>query len=288
MNAEALPVVVVALLLASVGGADTATVVMDGDQRIEGGDGAVVVAGGTATVPADTTTDQTIYVAGGTAVIEGTVDADVVVLQGALTVASGGEIRGTLEQYGGAVAVEAGAAVDDRSGAPVSPGANPGSTLEFAVVEALAFAALGLLAGDRLGAPLATAGRAATDHPVVSLTVGGLVGLTALAVAVFMAFTLVLLPVAVLGLLGVAVVAAYGVLALGRVVGDRLGLDAPRHATAAGAAVVAVGLRALGFVPVVGGLVPLLVVATGFGAVLVTYLGTKRFEPAVVPPLGGE
>lgn len=288
MNAGSVPVVVVALLLASAAGAGTAQVVLDGDQTASGVEGVLVAAGGTTTVPADETVGGPVYVAGGDVVVAGSVDGDVVVLQGSLAVADGGSVTGTVEEYGGVTTVATGGSVGSRERVPVSPGENTAPVYQFAVVEAAAFAVLGFLVGGRLEAALARVGRTAADHPVVSVTVGGLVGVTGIAVAVFMAFTLVLLPVAVLGLVGVAAVAAYGVVALGSVAGRRLPLASVRRQTAVGAAAVAVALRVLGLLPVVGGLAALTVVAAGFGAALVTYLGTADFEPATIPPLRGE
>jgi len=288
VNAESIPLLLVALLLASAGGAQTAQVVMDGGHELSGTSGAVVVAGGDVTIPENTTVDGPLYVAGGDLHVNGTVDGDVTVLDGRASIASTAAVTGALEQYGGSVTISQGGVVDRRSDLPVFPERTLWDTLEFALVEAVAFGLAGLLLGGRLAGALSIVGDAATGHPIVSATVGTLVGVTSLAVAVFMAFTLVLLPVAVVGLLGVGLVAAYGVLSLGFVVGRRFDFASTARETAVGAALVMIGLRAVGFVPWVGALVPLLVIAAGFGAALVTYLGTSQFEPATIPSLSGE
>jgi hypothetical protein len=118
----------------------------------------------------------------------------------------------------------------------------------------------------------------------VSVTAGALVSVSAVALLVFMAFTLVLIPVTVLGLLAGVLVTGYGVLALGYLVGtrlDRFGLSGG-PATAAGVVAVSVAAELLSFVPF-GDVLVLLVGTAGIGAVLVTYLGFRPFEPVTIP-----
>jgi len=288
MRPEAVPFVIVALLLASSGGAGSADVVLAGDRVVtEGGGsaGALIVAGGNVTVPAGTTIQGPVYVADGSLSVAGRVDGDVVALAGGLSVADTGAILGTLENYGGSVSVAPGATIADRAETPVLPDRPPGSSLGFALLEAIIAGLAGFLVGRRFPGLLRNVGGAATEHPVVSTTVGGLVGVTALAVGVFMAFTLILLPVAALAFLATLLVAGYGVLGLGYALGDRMGRFSPGRATAIGSVAVVLVLRVLALIPFVGAVAALTVVSIGFGGALVTYLGTTHFEPARVPSL---
>jgi 4-hydroxybenzoate polyprenyltransferase len=54
-------------------------------------------------------------------------------------------------------------------------------------------------------------------------------------------------------------------------------------ATAIGAALVTLGVDAVGVVPVVGSVLQGGVVLVGVGAVLITYFGLRRFEPVELP-----
>lgn len=118
---------------------------------------------------------------------------------------------------------------------------------------------------------------------MITLTVGALVAVTAISVLVFMAFTLVLLPVTFLGLaIGVALVSC-GVIGVGGLVGRLLPVKRAALGTAVGVGGVVVGLRVLQLVPVVGDLLALGVLLAGLGAVLVTYLGLRPFTPVALP-----
>lgn len=124
---------------------------------------------------------------------------------------------------------------------------------------------------------------AAREHTIVSLTVGALLFVTFLAVFVFMAFTLVLIPVSLLGLLMGLLTIAYGVIAWGYLVGERLSVSRVDVATGVGVVVVMGFLHVVGFVPIIGELVTIGVLLAGLGAVVITYFGLSQFEPAVLP-----
>jgi uncharacterized membrane protein len=86
--------------------------------------------------------------------------------------------------------------------------------------------------------------------------------------------------VSLLGLFVGALTIAYGVVSLGYVVGRRLDTSRTGLATGVGVVAVVALLQALGVVPVVGDLVAAAVLVTGLGAVVLTYFGLQRFEPA--------
>lgn len=282
MNPETIPLLLVALLLLTAGGdVSRADVVFDGTH--EAGEAPLVVAGGVVTVSENATTPGPVYVVNGTLDVRGTVAGDLQQLGGNVTVADGARVGGTYRPVGGGrtVAPEADVTVQ-----PVAPSPAPSPLLgpSLFALQTAVLALAGFLLGRRRPALLETVGAAAQDHPAVSLTVGVLVGLSALSLAVFMAFTLVLLPVSLLGLLVGIVVTGYGVLALGHLLGEwfgRFGIEDQGWATALGVVALSVGLELLGFLPF-GDFAALLVVTTGLGAALVSYLGFRRFEPAFV------
>lgn len=96
-----------------------------------------------------------------------------------------------------------------------------------------------------------------------------------------MAFTLVLIPVSLVGILAGVLVTALGVIAWGHRLGARLPLRRPAVATAAGVVAVMALLTVVGRIPVLGDLVVGFVVLSGLGAVTITYVGFSEFRPAV-------
>jgi len=107
--------------------------------------------------------------------------------------------------------------------------------------------------------------------------------LTAIALIVFMGFTLVLFPVALVALGLGAVGLAAGTIGLGHAVGRRIPGVGPSMGTVLGVLAIVVALQVVGLVPVVGGLVAIVVLLAGLGATILTYFGLSRFEPVHIP-----
>lgn len=281
MRPETVPLLVVALLLVSAQpGVESVTTVVAGSQEVETGSEAVIVADGTATVPEGRTVETALYVIGGTAEVEGTVEGRVVQLAGEVRVGPDARVTGVYRVLGGSRSVAPGAAVPvDVVAEPLTQRRSPAEAAGLFALQALGLAALGFLAGRRLSGLLDNVAHSTRHHPAVSATVGVLTTVTLLSVLVFMAFTLVLIPVTLFGLFVGALVFLYAYVAVGYLVGRRLVPGRPGLATAAGTVLFLVASELLGFVPVVGGLVPLLVLVTAVGASFVTYFGLRRFEP---------
>lgn len=98
-----------------------------------------------------------------------------------------------------------------------------------------------------------------------------------------MAFTLILLPVSLLGLVGGLLVVSYSNVAFGFAVGRRLGTDRLDRSPVAGIVLFLVVLTALQRVPIVGATVALVVTAIEIGVVLLTCFGFRTFEPVELP-----
>ena len=122
----------------------------------------------------------------------------------------------------------------------------------------------------------------------MTFTVGCLVTLTFLAVFVFMAFTLVLLPVALVGIGIGLITATLGLIALGRGLGRRLPIGRDAIAAAVGVAAVVLSMWLAAWIPLVGDWIALSTVMVGIGAVIVTYFGATRFDVDVLPGLDAE
>lgn len=285
MNLTLIPLLLVALVMASADtGLETVQLLVSGRHDLASQAGAVVVADATARVAPDTSVPGPLYVIGGDLVVAGDVAGDIVQLAGDIHVDDSATIDGELRHLGGRLTVSPEATIAQRTSLPIATeagGGPPGLVVATAITLLLALVAARLR--QRHEPALDNVAAAAHQHPVVTLTVGFLAALTFLSVFVFMAFTLVLLPVAAVGMIGGMVASAYGVIALGHVVGARLPVGDPRWATALGVVVVVTAMQAVAVVPFVGGFLALATLLTGLGAVLVTYFGTTRLRLDSLP-----
>ncbi|MFC4359499.1 polymer-forming cytoskeletal protein [Halobium salinum] len=286
VSTEIIPLLVVVLLLLSASGGDVERmeVVFEGTHPVTAVDDALVVGGGEVTVPAGTTVEGQLYVIGGALVVDGRVRGDVTVLSGTASVTDGAVVTGRLDAVAGGATVADGATVGDlRRVEPTPAGRSPAVRYGFLAAQALALAALTAWLSRRRPRALATVGDSVVNHGLVSGVVGLLAGATLLVLFVYMAFTLILLPVSVLGLAGLVVVLGYSFAVYGYLLGRRLPVERVDAASALGAAVFLLALELLGTVPVLGALVQFALVGVGFGAVLLTYFGLHEFEPARIP-----
>jgi hypothetical protein len=284
---EIIPLLIVALLLLSASGAEpeTMAVVFDGNRTLDdvGEESAVVVGGGSVTVPANGTVSAPLFVVGGDLRIDGEVD-DVRVLAGNLTVVEGATVTGQLEVIGGRASVATGADVASRSDLvgqlqDQSPTRSPAGLL----FQSLSLALVAGLVARWNSDLLETVGDSVSNHTVVSGVVGAIAGLALLVLFVYMAFTLVLIPLSVVGLAAEFGIVVYSYVVYGYLIGRALPIERVDVASAAGAGLFVVAVELLGEVPLLGVVGQGLLVAVGFGAVLITYFGLQEFEPAEIP-----
>lgn len=286
MTLDLVPMLLLSLVLLTGGGTPVQTVeyVFDGRHEATAHRGALVVGDGEVIVPVGADVPGPIHLLGGQLTVEGAVQGDVTQFGGRLTVAGDATISGTLQHIGGAADVSPLAVVGHRSRfdpAPGTAGAAQGTLSRLLLMGVLAGA--GAWWGRRQPAMLGNVADAAGGHPLVSLTVGALVCVTSLSLIVFMAFTLVLVPVSLLGLVVGVLVLGYAVIALGHLVGRRTPIVGHGAATAAGVTIVLVCLWVVGLIPVVGDLAVLGTLLAAVGAVVLTYFGLAHFTPATLP-----
>jgi hypothetical protein len=283
---EAIPLLIVVLLMISIGGGDVQemSVTFQGDNDVDSLADVHVVAGGTTSVPADAIVDGDIYVIGGTAAIAGTVDGDVTLLNGNLSVRDGATVTGTLQTYSGSATVSSDASVGAVSQfeAP-APSNSPTQRIVGFLLQFIVLGAFGWWLVTRHPLIIENVGAAISDHALVSGVVGSLGATTLLVLFVYMAFTLILLPVAIIGLFAEFLIILYGQAVFGYLIGRRLPIEQDGVATFAGIATFLLVLEVLGLVPYLGGIVQLFVAVVGFGAVLNTYFGLQRFKPVTIP-----
>ncbi len=283
---EAIPLLIVVLLMISIGGGDVQdmSVTFQGDNNIDSLADIHVVAGGTTTVPEGATVDGDIYVIGGTAAIEGTIDGDVTLLNGNLSVRDAATVTGTIQTYSGSASVSSDASVGAVSQfeAP-TPSSSPAQRIGAFLLQFLVLGGFGWWLVTCHPLVIENVGTAITEHALVSGVVGSLGATTLLVLFVYMAFTLILLPVAIIGLFAEFLIILYGQTVFGYLIGRRLPIERDGVATLAGIAAFLLIFELLGLVPYLGGITQLLVAVVGFGAVLNTYFGLQRFEPVAIP-----
>ncbi|ELZ32422.1 hypothetical protein C474_06352 [Halogeometricum pallidum JCM 14848] len=282
---EAIPLLIVVLLMISIGGSDVQemSVTFQGDHDIESLADVHVVAGGATTVPENATVDGNVYVIGGTTDIDGTVDGDVTLLAGNLSVNDGATVTGTLQTYSGSATVSSDASVGQISQfEPPTRSSSPAQRVVGFLLRFLVLGAFGWWLVERHPLVIENVGAAITEHALVNAVVGSLGATTLLVLFVYMAFTLILLPVAIVGLIVEFFIVLYGQAVFGYLIGTRLPIERDGVATLAGIAAFLLVLELLGFVPYLGGIAQLVVAVVGFGAVLNTYFGLQRFEPVTI------
>ncbi|MEJ2600951.1 MAG: hypothetical protein P8Z00_21645 [Anaerolineales bacterium] len=258
--------------------------------------GDLIVLGGAVTLSPEATLHGSLHLLRGEATLAGRVTGDVSQLGGWLVLAPGARIEGGLQIAGGDLerspfskvvgSVNRGGAVL-FSKAPARSPVPPLGRLSKALLDSLL---LGLAAAALVHffpGPLLLVAESATHHPAVSLAMGFLVGVVDGSLLVTMAYTILLIPVALLGLLVLGAAVAIGWIAWGTTLGlalfrllkINLGLG-----WAAFAGTVAFGLAQAGLslLPYLGSTLNLLIALTGFGAVFLTRFGLQRFRPQVI------
>ena len=281
---EAIPLLIVVLLMISIGGGDVQemSVTFQGDNDVDSLADVHVVAGGTTTVSGDATAEGDVYVIGGTATIDGTVEGPVSLVAGHVTLGPNAVLHGDLTyRSGDAIEILKGAQVDGavtREG-PTGPDFEGPSVIGLifaalfgwvgAVAAAVLLAAVLLAVVPQL---LAGASRNAYLRPGAALALGIGVGI-ALPVAGGLAVaTLIGAPVGLAALALYAVLLATGLVTAALWVGGRLPrlgdeldlyLSYGRRLARTAAGILVLGLLAL--IPFLGGVLVALAIALGLG-----------------------
>lgn len=282
---ESIPLLIVVLLMISIGGGDVQqmSVTFQGDTSVETLQDVHVVAGGTTTVPANASVSGDIYAIGGTTRIDGDVNGDVTLLGGNLSIVDGATVTGTVQTVAGDSTIDSGATIGRESTfEPPAPSNSPARKIGGFLLQFLVLGLAGWWLVGRHPILLENVGSAIADHALVSGVVGALGAATLLVLFVYMAFTIVLIPLSILGLLGELLVIVYGQVVFGYLLGTRLPIERATVATVAGIGLFLLGIEILGLVPYLGALVQIGLAVVGFGAVLNTYFGLQQFQPVTI------
>ena len=287
-------VVAVALALSGVAcaqGLHRGALLLSGDHRLGPTEGNVLVVGGTGVAGADARIDGVVVLLDGALTIDGEVTGDVYLMGGTLALGDPARVGGRIVVAGGELrasdaATVAGGVTRDLEAAAeaIRPTPTPAQRAARFLVQTLLLALAAFLAVLLVPHATTRTAEAIRRHPVVTVAMGALTGLIGVVLLVAMAFTVVLIPAALIGfvLFGVAVV--FGWLAFGRLVGRalrRLGV-APAGARAeavVGAVAFVVALNGVAAVPWIGAPLSLLASVMALGAVVLTGFGSRRFVP---------
>lgn len=284
-----------ALLLAACSGSglNQITWVTAGQHNLSGiTRGDLIVLDGEIVLPEDSRLEGSLHLLAGKVFVRGEILGDVSFLGGELALEPGAHLLGRLTLGSGSASISPRARVDGEvsRGLPVQS-RNSSSTGWGWWLRALSGGALlGLLAifleqfAPHAACRVAVA---ALNHCLVSGSLGLLVGVAGLSLLVTIAYTILLIPVSLLGLLILGIAVAYGWASLGVMLGRHsqhlLKRQAPAGAAAfAGGLAFFLLLEGLSSIPWIGSLIGISAALVGLGSVFLTRFGLSRFEPAAL------
>lgn len=284
----------VGLLLAGCGeqGSIGGLLVLEGEHTVGDGEtlyGDLVVLDGEVHVANGGLITGSAFVLGGTVEIAGSIDGDVAVVGGDVQLTEDAVVRGGLRRGGGQVMLAPGASVGSELVSPVAVDAVIGLTRPAAeaeqapgwlIVQLLVIVLFAVLVAWLAPGVVARTGAAVALQPLVPIAVGVLALIVGLSLFVFMVFTVVLIPVALLmalaAILGTAVgLVGFAQRAVRQLAGDRsLGGRGVLQA-AVGTAALTIALWLASLLPVIDEIATAAIVTAGLGSWLVTRFGTR-------------
>ena len=274
-------------------------IILEGEHTFSEGErveGSLLLLDGEVIVAKAATITEAVYIIGGRITIAGQVSGDVSVIGGQLYLTPGAEIGGDLNIGGGTVErapsamvrgqVNYGSGIEipiemERERRP------PGDAILQSLVSGLLLGILAWLGARFLPRPIARVSETTMRHPLVSGSLGILAAVVGLVLLVMMAFTIILIPVTILGLLLALFIVVYAWIAYGSALGHWLAQRlpwslSPPLAAFMGALLFMLATGILELLPVVGPTLSLLISVIGIGAVLLSRFGTRSFVPATV------
>ena len=308
--------------------------VLDEDETLYGD---LVIIGGNASLKAGSILHGNILIAGGTINASGTINGNILSFGGVVNIKSNAEIRGDLVRFGGVYNVDKGAEIEgnmvSNEGITVdfledwsdwkefdyenqieeyNPIQQAFSTQRIALekigefllnaTKALGLAVLTVIASLFLLKPMERSSETLYQHPALSFGIGLLTLIAFPILMVLLLFTIILIPVSILGLIGLALVILFGWFTLSLLLGRRLAEVFKTRWTDplnAGVGSLALSLVAAiaSIIPCIGWLLPVLFISAGLGAAVMSRFGTrvyiKQTKPATAaqsqkPQAGGE
>jgi hypothetical protein len=276
-------------------------------------DSNLIVLGGQANIAAGATVNCKVVVLGGSLDLAGKVLQDVVVMGGDARLRGTSEIDGQLQSVGGSFTQDDGAQIKggvsqgfnttnngDGSGRLPFDGQVPllevvigfYRTVTRTIVGSLGLGLLALLVALIWPEQTARVRSAITNAPGQSGALGLLTVVAVPVLIVLATITVCLIPVSFMAMVLLTAALAFGWIALGMLVGERLvgALKlvslSPAVAAGLGTALLSLVVTIISWAPCVGWVAPVILAAVGLGAVTLTRFGTQPYFPAraAVPP----
>jgi len=271
-------------------------------------DSNLVVLGAEASVAAGAGVSCNVVVMGGDLSLAGKVVGDVVVVGGSVHLLSTAEVDGRLQSLGGTLTQDNGATVKGSTGqgfnigdsSPDRPVVNGSFSVLAAVLDlyrsitrtilgALGMGLLALLVVLFWPEQTARVRAAISNAPGQSGALGLLTVVAVPVLIVIASITICLIPIGFMAGVLLTAAVAFGWIALGELVGQRLAGAlklvnlSPAVAAGLGTALLSLAVAAIGQVPCVGWIAPVILAAVGLGAVTLTRFGTQPYLPSSPP-----
>lgn len=273
-------------------------IILSGEHVLKPGeslDGELLVTGGQVDLQPGSYLNGSLFVLGGNVMAGGEVSGDVTLLLGELSLTPQALVKGSLNVGGGVLqrasqAQILGGTVSSSAGQIPAPQRRStrslANRLVSILIESPILAALAYLAVHRFPRQIANVENATTKYFLLSGSLGLLAWFVGISLLTLMAFTILLIPVTLIGFGILLLATAYGsipfALILGRWTAQRLKWRLPRAGKAAVGMVLLVCIFELSqLIPWVGALPALMLMMVGFGAVLLTRFGLRRYFPPV-------
>jgi len=277
--------------------------VLGGVQQLDAGElleGELILFDGSVVVARGARINGSVYMLGGDLQLDGVVAGDISLIDGRVTFAPGSIVLGSVRRAGGEVTGVDQARIDGglREGAGLEvpleltrTARPPRDVLLQSLVGAILLGLAAAAAVRFMPAALVRVAHTATRYPLVSASLGLLVAVVGPALMVMMAFTVILIPLALISFIVAGLIVVYGWVSLGSALGSvlasrlppRLG---PSSIAFLGTLLFMLLLGLVELIPVIGTWLALLLAIITLGAVLLTRFGTRTFVPAndVLPP----
>lgn len=251
----------------------------------------VAVAGGTMTLETDAHLTGNVYLFGGELSVDGTVDGDVAALGGSISLGDNSHISGDFFVAGSEVerspgTTIAGEETELSSQELVASQASRSLTgfLWQLITTTVLAGMLTLLTVKLMPTLTRRLSHTSTNFPLVSGALGLLLLLVLPVFLVFMAFTIVLIPATIAGIIVLAILVAYGVIGIGRGIGERIALwrdwqIGPALSATIGTTLIVVLLNVVGLIPFAAEVLLTVVGAVGLGGVVLSGFGRRVYEP---------
>ncbi len=250
--------------------------------------GELVVLGGKVALQPGSRVSGSVHVFDGSVRIDDDVAGDVLVLAGTVELGPQAVVHGDLNPVGGTVSMQAGAKVlgriqESAATGEEQPGGQAGRLLTFGL-ELVLLTGLAYGCARFLPGALANVGLAAIRYWLPSAALGLLAWVVGLSLIVLIAYTILLIPLAVVLFFSMLAASAYGAVPYGIWIGHwisaRLGWKVSLRVEAAlGMATLICLIEALRWLPIIGPVLPLPLLSAAFGAVWLSRFGMQRFTP---------